>query len=253
MIRFFVVILSLLIAAIAGLAFLPLGTALKYSGISASGAEWSRAVGSVLSGRLEGLKYKGTTYGDADLELDANALLSRKLQYAVAWTGNHGIGNGKVSFERGPAISLKDYSITLDLLEYEKTARWLQQSGGKVKLEGPSIRFAGNQCAEAVGVATSDVLDLNRDVLGSGWSELRGDISCDDGNLLIPLQSENAAGTRFAALLRVAPGSAGKFEVRISGRISRALGFALPLAGFTKSGDEFVFVPKARVTASAAP
>ncbi len=253
MIRFFLVILLLLIAAIAGLAFLPLGTALKYSGVSSSGAEWSRSVGSVLSGRLEGLKYKGTTYGDADLELDANALLGGNLQYAVAWTGNHGIGNGKVSFERGPAITLKDYVITLDLLEYEKTARWLQQSGGKVKLQGPAIRFAGNQCVEAAGVATSDVLDLNRDVLGSGWSELRGDLSCDDGKLLIPLQSENAAGTRFAALLRVAPGSAGKFEVRISGRISRALGFALPLAGFSRSGDEFVFVPPARVRASTTP
>lgn len=253
MIRLMIVVLLLLIGAIAGLAFMPLATALKFSGAGASGVEWQSATGSVLSGRLEGLTFKGTTYGNADLALDGNALLGGKLQYDVGWTGVHGLGSGKVSVEPGPTLTLADYMITLDLLEYEKAARWIRQSGGKVKLEGPAIKFRGNECLEAVGVATSDVLDLNREVLGSGWSDLRGDLACEDGKLVIPLQSENAAGTRFEALLRAAPGTEGQFEVRISGRISRALGFALPLAGFVRSGEAFVYTPPSRAKVAATP
>lgn len=253
MIRFLVLVAVLLIGAIVGLAFLPLGTALKFSGVSNTGVEWSKAIGSVLSGRIEGLKIKGASYGNADLELDASALLGGKLQYLLVWTGEHGQGTGKVSVDTGPTVILKDYDVTIDLLEYEKAARWIRQSGGKVKLQGSSIQFLGSECVEAVGVATSDVLDLNREVLGSGWSELRGDLACDEGKLVIPLESENAAGTRFGAVLHVAPGTAGKFEARISGRISRALGFALPLAGFVRSGDAFVYSPPVKARPAVGP
>lgn len=251
MIRFLFVLILLAIAGIAGLAFVPLATALNLSGASDNGVEWTDARGSIFSGGLDNLTVNGTNYGNADLTLDPSALLGGTLQYAVDWSGSHGKGTAKVSVDSGQTVTLMDYVINLDLQDYERAAKWIRQTGGTVKLEGPAIQFKGSECMVAEGVATSDVLDLNREVLGSGWSDLRGDISCDEGKLLVPLESENAAGTRFSSFLRVAPGSPGKFEARISGRISRALAFALPLAGFARDGEDFVYIPRAAPKAPA--
>ena len=253
MIRFLFLIIILVIGVIIGLAFVPLATALKLSGAADNGVSWTAARGTIYSGGLDGLSVNGTNYGNADLTLDASALTSGTLQYAVDWIGTHGQGTAKVSMDSGRTITLKDYVINLDLEDYERAAKWIRQAGGKIKLAGPAIQFKGSECVLAEGVATSDVLDRNREILGSGWSELRGDLSCDDGKLLVPLESENATGTRFSSYLRVAPGIPGKFEARISGRISRALAFALPLAGFTRDGDAFVYVPKAPTKRVAAP
>lgn len=253
MIRFLFLIIILVIGAVIGLAFVPLATALKLSGAADNGVAWTAARGTIYSGGLDGLSVNGTNYGNADLTLDASALTSGTLQYAVDWVGAHGQGTAKVSVNSGRTVTLKDYVINLDLEDYERAAKWIRQAGGKIKLEGPAIQFKGSECVLAEGVATSDVLDRNREILGSGWSELRGNLSCDEGQLLVPLESENAAGTRFSSYLRVAPGTPGKFEARISGRISRALGFALPLAGFTRDGDAFVYIPKAAPKRVAAP
>ena len=253
MIRFLFLIILLVTGAVVGLAFVPLAAALKLSGAADNGVSWTAARGSVYSGVLDGLSVNGTNYGNAHLQLDASALMSAALQYEVDWTGTHGQGSAKVSVESGRTVTLKDYVISLDLEDYERAARWIRQVGGKITLAGPAIRFKGSECVLAEGVATSDVLDRNREVLGSGWSELRGDIVCDDGKLLVPLESENAAGTRFSSYLRVAPGTPGRFEARISGRVSRALAFALPLAGFNRDGDAFVYVPKAAKPAPASP
>ena len=244
MIRLFFLIILVVAAAIVGLAFVPIATALKYSGAANNGVEWTNATGTILSGKLEGLKVKGTEYGDAALKLDIPAIFKGRPRYAVDWTGTYGAGAGNVSVESGPTISLEDYIVNLDLLAYPQAARWIKKSGGHVKLEGAKIRFKGSECLEALGVATSDVLDLNRDILGAGWSELRGDLACEDGKLLVPLESENAAGTRFLVLLRAAPGYAGKFEARVTGFIPRTLNFALPLAGFARDGEDFVYLSK---------
>ncbi len=253
MIRFLFLIVILLAGGLVALAFVPLATALKLSGAAENGVGWTAARGTIFSGGLDDLTVNGTNYGNADLTLDASALMGGTLQYAVDWFGAHGQGTGKVSVDSGRTVTLKDYVINLDLGDYERAAKWIRQAGGKIKLEGPTIQFKGSECILAEGVATSDVLDRNREILGSGWSDLRGDLSCDDGQLLVPLESENAAGTRFSSYLRVAPGTPGKFEARISGRISRALGFALPMAGFTRDGDSFVYIPRAAPKQVAAP
>lgn len=253
MFRFLFLIILLVAGLCVGLAFVPIATALKYSGAAENGVEWSEAKGTILSGSLTDLKVKGVEYGSADLKLDLPAVFNGKPRYGVDWTGKHGRGSGKVSVESGSVFALEDYVIDLDLLAFDVVAKWLQQSGGRIQLEGTSIRFKGNECVTAEGVATSDVLDRNRQILGAGWSDLRGDLSCQDGKLLIPLESENSSGTRFLAALHAAPGAPGKFEARITGTIPRTLSFALPLAGFVRDGEDFVFTPAKKVTASVAP
>jgi len=99
------------------------------------------------------------------------------------------------------------------------------------------------------GRASSDVLERNRDALGPGWSALEGELRCED----VPLLSETASGTRFGAVLKAQPGVRTKFEARLSGKISRPMAFALPLAGFARDGEEFVYVPGTKKAVAAAP
>jgi Type II secretion system (T2SS), protein N len=253
MFRILLAVAALLVALVAATAFIPLGTALKMSGAEAQGLSWTTAKGSVLSGRLEGLAFKTREYGAADVKLVPAALADRSLAYAVDWQGPSGTGTGKVSLMADKSIALENYVIDLDMVPFAKSAKWIERSGGRLELIGSRIRFLDGACVEALGTATSDVLDRNRDALGTGWSSLTGELSCENGMLLMPLTSENASGTIFSAAVLAAPGAKTEFEARISGNISRPMRFALPLAGFDRDGEDFVYVPKASKVVATAP
>lgn len=253
MIRTLIVILILIAALFIGTAFVSLETVLNATGARDQGVNWTSAKGSVYSGRVEGLTVRGTQYGTADLRLVPAAIAQRKITYEVDWTGPNGIGTSKVTMAGANQIELTDYVIDLDLAAFARSARWIEKSGGRVKLEGTLLRFTDGKCAEVSGKASSDVLERNREALGAGWSALEGELSCEDGALVVPLLSENTSGTRFGAVMKAAPGVRTKFEARISGKISRPMAFALPLAGFARDGEEFVYVPKARNAVAAAP
>jgi len=222
-------------------AFAPLETALRMGGANRLGVSWASAEGTVFDGKLTSIENRGTRIGDANLRLMPAALLTGRLKYGVEWTGEGGRGNGELSAGFGNRRSLTNYDIDLDLVHLEQAARWIQQSGGRLVVRGSHIRFKGNQCLDAKGTAQSDVLDRNREILGPGWSEMRGELRCENGMLVVPLESANASGTQFLALLRFAPGGPGSFEARVSGPISRELMFALPIAGFTLDGRDYVY------------
>jgi general secretion pathway protein N len=221
--------------------FAPLSVVLDAAGARRGGLEWTSARGTLLDGRLEGITHDGKTIGDAGVRLLPAALLRGTLRFAVDWSGPSGRGAGQLSLVSSRHMTLRDYDLDLDLLELEQAARWIQQSGGRVRLEGDLIRFRDNACVEAIGVARSDVLERNRAILGDGWSPMQGDLRCEAGDLVIPFESANATGTKFGALLRVRPGLPGRFEARVSGRVTRDLDYMLPLAGFRRDGNEYTY------------
>lgn len=226
---------------IGAVAFAPLTTVLDLAGVRKSGLDWTSSSGTLLNGRMEGIRINEKNYGDAGLKLKPAALLGGALAYKVNWTGAAGSGAGDVALSSVRSFSLKDYKADLDLLSLEHAALWIQQSGGRVMLDGRLIRFKDGACAEAEGTARSDVLERNRAVLGDGWGEMSGALTCDAGDLVVPLESTHAAGTRFGAQLRLRPGLPGRFEARVSGMISRELGYMLPLAGFRKDGADYIY------------
>ena len=238
-----VLFLALLAAgALTGLvAFAPLGAALRLAGADKQGLAWTAAEGTVLDGRLQGIALDGAPAGDAHVRLVPAALLSGHLQYAVGWTGEQGRGAGKVSAGHKARLALRDFDIDLDLLHLEHAARWVRQSGGRVQVQGEVIRFNGSECLEAKGTARSDVLERNREILGAGWSDMSGELRCERGDLVIPLQATNASGTHFLVQLSLAPGRTGRFDARVSGIIPRELEFALPIAGFAPDGRDYVY------------
>jgi Type II secretion system (T2SS), protein N len=237
-------LLALLAAGFVGglIAFAPLSTALSASGATARGLGWSSAEGTVLSGTVRGLTLNGKAYGDADLAFAPGGLLSAALQYTVDWAGPQGSGQGKLAVGPGGRVSLRDYTLSLDLAQLDQAALWIRQSGGRVDLTGAALRFGPEGCIAAEGMARSDVLERNREILGPGWSPMQGALRCEGGTLIIPLASENQTGTRFNAGLRLAPRERGQFEARVSGIVPRELAFALPIAGFAPQGQDYVYL-----------
>lgn len=230
----------LAIGLLAGLiTFAPLGTVLSIVKAGQPIA-WTRAEGTISNGRLEGLTYDGRALGSADLRLLPAGLLTGNVRYAVDWEGEEGRGAGNLSVGGG-SLAVSDFKLEFDLGEIQDTALWIQQSGGLVQTEGELIRFKGPTCVRAEGVARSDVLERNREILGAGWSTMQGDLRCENGDLVIPLEASNNSGTRFLAQIRVAPGQTGRFDARVSGMIPRDLEFALPIAGFQKVGRDYVY------------
>jgi hypothetical protein len=225
-----------------GVAFAPLSAALSLTGAAASGLRWASAEGTVLSGTVRGLTLDGKPFGDAALDFSPSGLLSASIQYTVDWNGPQGSGTGKISFAPGPTVSLRDYTLSIDLAELEQAALWIRQSGGRVDLTGDVLRAGPAGCLSAEGMARSDVLERNRDILGSGWSPMQGTLRCDGEALIIPMTSENQTGTRFQSVLRLAPNQTGHFEARVTGIVPRELAFALPIAGFTLQGQDYVYL-----------
>lgn len=241
MIRLFLLPLFALGIAAGLLAFAPLAVVLDVSGIRRSGIDWTSATGTMLDGRLEGITANGASYGDAAARLLPEHLLGGAMKFAVDWTGPSGRGTGQMTFQSHKNIALYDYELDLDLMEIEQAARWIQQSGGRIALQGDIIRFRDNACHDARGTARSDVLERNRAILGDGWSDMQGELRCEAGDLVIPLESTNAIGTKFGAFLRLRPGLPGRFEARVSGLVTRELDYVLPLAGFQREGSEYVY------------
>lgn len=233
----------LMLGFVAGfVAFAPLSAALKASGAAQRGLSWTQAEGTVLSGRVLGLALRGVSYGDADVAFSPGGLLTGNLQYTVNWTGPQGAGRAKVSAGGGGRVALRDFAVSLDLAQLEQAALWIRQSGGRLDLSGPSLRFGPEGCISADGSARSDVLERNQYILGSGWTPMQGALRCEGGTLVFPMASENQTGTRFEATLRLAPHQPGQFEARVSGLVPRELAFALPIAGFTPQGQDFVYL-----------
>lgn len=241
MTRLLLLPLLALSVAIGVLVFAPLSVVLDVSGIRRSGLDWSSASGTVFDGRLEGIKANGSTYGNASARLLPAHLLTGAMKFAVDWSGPAGRGTGQMTFQSHKNIALYDYDLDLDLMEIEQAAKWIQQSGGRIAMQGDIIRFKDNACHEASGKAHSDVLERNGAILGDGWSDMQGDLRCEAGDLVIPLESTNATGTRFGAFLRLRPGLPGRFEARVSGLVTRDLDYVLPLAGFRRDGNEYVY------------
>lgn len=241
MIRLLLLPLLALGITIGVLVFAPLSKVLDISGIRRSGVDWTSASGTVLDGRLEGIAVNGARYGDASARLLPGHLLTGTLKFAVDWTGPSGRGTGQMTFQSPKSIGLYDYDLDLDLMEIEQAAKWIQQSGGRITMQGETIRFKDSACHTATGTARSDVLERNRAILGDGWSEMQGELRCEDGDLVIPLESTNATGTRFGAFLRLRPGLPGRFEARVSGLVTRELDYVLPMAGFRREGKEYIY------------
>lgn len=238
----FLLLLVLLAGFIAGLiVFAPLSVILKASGAESRGLSWTSVEGTLSGGKITGLKAGSDLLGDATLKLNPASLLKLGVEYDFNWTGPSGRGTGKASAFASGAAQLRDFQMELDFAALEGAAAWLRQSGGKARLNGTLVRFRKGACEKADGQSWSDALSRNSVLLGPGWPELSGSLSCDGDMLLIPLQSTSPLGTQLDAAARFRLGGSGNIEARVSGVIPQQFHYGLPLAGFLPDAGTYVY------------
>ncbi|MBY9067694.1 type II secretion system protein N [Hyphomonas sp. WL0036] len=238
----FLLIIFLVIGFVVGLAaFAPLSFILKASGAQERGLSWTSVEGTILGGKVTGLKAGDDFLGDASLKFDPSALLGLGIAYDFDWAGPAGKGTGKAAAFASGSTELKDYNLELDFAALDGVAAWIRQSGGNARLSGDMIRFRKGACDKASGQAWSDALEKNAALLGPGWPDLSGALSCEGDVLLIPMQSQSPTGTRLDAAARFRFGQSGRLEARVSGVIPQQFQYALPLAGFVPDGGTYVY------------
>lgn len=241
MIRF-LLLLVLIVGFLAGLvAFAPLSFILKTAGAEERGLSWTSAEGTLAGGKITGLKAGNDLLGDASLKLNPASLLALGIEYDFDWTGPSGRGTGKAAAFASGSTELRDFNIELDFAALEGAAAWIRQSGGKARLTGDIIRFRNGACDKASGQSWSDALGKNSLLLGPGWPDLSGNLSCEGDMLLIPLQSTSPIGTTLDAAGRFRLGGGGNIEARVSGTIPQQFQYGLPLAGFMPEGGTYVY------------
>lgn len=238
--------LLLLLILIAGfligiVAFAPLNFILKTSGAEARGLSWTSAEGTLSGGKITGLKAGGDLLGDASLKLNPASLMGLGLEYDFDWNGPSGRGNGKAAAYASGTTELRDFDIEIDFASLEGVAAWIRQSGGRARLTGEVIRFKNRSCDEARGQTWSDALGRNSIVLGSGWTDMSGALSCEGDMLLIPFQSASSAGTQFDAAAKINPNGNNSIEARVSGVIPQQFHYGLPIAGFVPDGSNYIY------------
>ena len=241
MMRFLFLIVLIAGFIIGIVAFAPLSFILKTAGAEARGLSWTSVEGTLSGGKITGLRAGQDLLGDASLKLNPASLLALGIEYDFDWSGPSGQGTGKAGAYASGTTELKDFNIVIEFAALDGVATWIRQSGGKARLTGETIRFKNGACEAASGQTWSDALGKNSIVLGPGWPDMSGTLSCEGDLLLIPFQAASPAGTQFDAAARVSPAGNSNIEARVSGVIPQQFQYGLPIAGFVPDGGTYVY------------
>lgn len=241
MMRFLLLFVMTAGFAIGLVAFAPLGFVMKAAGADDRGLSWTSAEGTLMGGEITGLRAGPDLLGDASVKLVPMSLLALGVEYRLDWSGPAGKGTGSAAAFANGTTQLRNFNIELDFSALDGLAMWIRQSGGKARLSGDLIRFRKGACDLARGETWSDALGKNAAILGPGWPDLAGELSCDGDRLLIPFQSASSTGTQLDAAARYRLGGAGSIEARVSGFIPQQFHYGLPVAGFLPDGNTYVY------------
>lgn len=241
MMRFLLLFLLIAGFVIGLIVFAPLSFILKTTGAADRGLSWTSVDGTLAGGKITGLRAGQDLLGDASLKLNPASLLGLGIEYTFDWSGPSGEGTGRAGAFASGAIELHDFDIQLDFAALDGAAAWIRQSGGKARITGDLIRFRKGACDKATGQTWSDVLNKNSVILGPGWPDLSGNLTCEGDTLLIPLQSKSPLGTQLDAAARYRPGGDASVVARVSGVIPQQFHYGLPLAGFAPDAGSYVY------------
>ena len=129
---------------------------------------------------------------------------------------------------------LSDIALSLPVASLARFDPRLSGLGGDVSLTVDELIFDGARCASASGQASTDVLAVNTTSWRWQGPPLSGPISCEEGDVLIAMDGQDASGS-VEARIRISP--AGPYRTEVTVQTSDpAAGAVLPLFGFDASG-----------------
>lgn len=240
MIRFlFFSIVFLIAAACAVVAYTPLGFVLERAGLSARGAVWAEAEGTVLNGRISGLELRGQNVGDVSLKLRPMSLLRLTPTYDVTWDGASGRGTGLVALQ-GQTPVATELIIVQDLNGIEAIAAPLKAIGGHMRLDGGEVTLNRDGCTFASGEVSTNVLEKAAAQYGRQFGLLSGPFGCVDGEFDLVLEGRSDASDTVDFKARIDLLGQTSFNASIFTQDGEVR-YVLKQIGFVENGDALTY------------
>jgi len=219
--------LGVLSAVIAGIINLPLRWVAPHVMPDGLGQNLTY-IGTVWNGQVSGLDYIQT----ANFTLNPKALVSGGLPLAFQTRSNAMAVSGQASQSR-----LNDIRFTGTLAKLPTRDGRLKELAGQVNISLSDMQIEDNNCRSAQGQVSTDFLRLNRARWQWQGPELKGPISCEDGELVVNLLGKDNNQNIRADLRLFKDGRyAANFTVQTS---QPEAGVVLPLYGFELVGRDY--------------
>lgn len=232
-----VLLISVFVVAFVGtaVASIPLSYVMRASGIAERGVSWQQARGTIWHGQVTGLGVNGEWAGAIEGDFSLVRVLTGKPSHLVTWSGPAGHGRALAGFS-GSAIHVEDGQAVLTFDATRISAIFPAQAVS-LRLSGVSLDAGRDGCRTAKGRADTNALAQISSQYGAAWPDLSGDLSCEQGELVVSLEGQAADGTQISAKAWLNGG--GRLELR---DVPDSQTNALLLAGFTNESGKYVYL-----------
>ena len=183
------IFLFVAVFAVTLLALAPVGLALRLAGLEAAGVAHERAAGTIWSGDLAGVSLRGQPLGRVTFQARPGALISGRMAYDVAVSGE--IGQGRAIVIAGLDMrGVEDLVGDINVQALRRLDPRLRRVPARISLSIREIHLTGvGDCQAASGGLRTDLLAR----LGERWRwagpALVGRVTCEGGDLMVRLDS----------------------------------------------------------------
>jgi hypothetical protein len=207
---------------------LPLSAVVGALGLESRGITYSRVEGTLWSGRLHGLAWRGRDLGDAVLTVNPLTLLLARVQVEIALEGRTGVtGAGRFTLWPNGSLSVRNAWLSADVAALPVVLPLT----GNLRVDIAHADFTRAGCRTVDAHLQTNAL-VNRPA-GLNWQGpvLSGTARCEDGTLTLPL---SGGGGAEQVTVTMSLAGDGGFHVQTQARTAdEAVKRALSLAGFT--------------------
>ncbi len=209
--------LAALFAFIFGLAaYMPLSAAMQRTSLNENGLGWLQARGTVWDGQVTGISWRGQAIGGADLKMKPLGLLAGRVSYDLIWRGPAGQARGQLSLSRGQ-YQAKNIRADIAQSAIAPLRKELGDLGARIHLTDGVMDIRQDKCLAASGLIRTDILRLFGARLGRDWPQLTGQIVCEEGRIVIPLQGQAGTGERFDIRTEIDPSGTAMVIIMVNG------------------------------------
>ncbi|MDP3737590.1 MAG: type II secretion system protein N [Hyphomonadaceae bacterium] len=233
------IVLAVVVVLAGAVAMLPLSMAAEFAAKQAPNFKYTAASGSVWDGKLTSVSYGQQKIGDLTMKADFGALFSGKVGGRVGLAREGFAGETDISYPiGGQAFELSNLKISGKAGMITGMPQAVAATDGQFMLEVKDLKFAGNACERASGEVWTDALAK---VTVKGWTgpELRGPVTCKDGQVQLEATGKAPTGEDVVATMYISP----RLDMDMTATVLNAQGSAIEALtgiGFKPEGSALV-------------
>jgi len=233
---FLLALLTLAVAALSAVRSTPIEFAMSQVGLPNGLVDWTSAEGTITKGRLNTVTLGPQLIGDVLVTQRSLNPFSRSISYDVQWGSAGGRGSGQIvaSPER---VQVKELRLQQNIVAMPGLVQAIRELGGSIRILNGSFDIDQNGCNSAEGEIFTDLLMRLGNQYGRSFSELKGPVSCENGNVMISLSASSAEGDLIEIAGNVSAAGAGEFNISVT-TFDSEIRLVLQEYGFTKSDDD---------------